>query len=174
MTRRKPRKISPGSSEPHDDWPQNPPPGFCTPPYYACYNPTMTFGNGMPATQNLPPHSFGNIMYNPFTGAPLFNNMLPQFSTFPDQPSQSAFFNGNADVGFPGQMASQFPASPLPGPSFSVPENDFMNQNFFAGNFQGFQSGMPADGAPNLQNQKPTMSLTDFLNAPLDAKWSYT
>ncbi|KAJ1302803.1 hypothetical protein OPQ81_003109 [Rhizoctonia solani] len=144
-------------------FPQTFPAGFCA-PYFTCINPAMVFGAGITAGHNIP-HSFGNMMYNPFTGAPLFSNMLTQFPAFPNQPS------------FLGQTNSQIPAPSMQGPSLNVPGNASMDQNSFAGNFQWFQSDMSADGAINIQKPGPPdtpMSMIDFLNEPLDAGWTYT
>ncbi|CAE6442911.1 hypothetical protein ACGC1H_007596 [Rhizoctonia solani] len=154
------------------------PTGFCA-PYFTYMNPAMAFATGMTGTHNLPSHSFGNIMYNPFTGAPLFNNVPPQFSAFPGQPSQPALFNGNMDAGHFTQMFSQAPAPAVPSPGMNVLGTTTLDQIIPAGNlqgnFQGFQLGMPLDGATNPQSlSEPTMSLTDFLNEPLDAAWMYT
>ncbi|CAE6415691.1 unnamed protein product [Rhizoctonia solani] len=149
------------------------PPGFCA-PYFTYMNPAMAFATGMTGTYNLPSHSFGNMIFNPFTGAPLFNNVPPQFSAFPGQPSQPALFNGNMDVGHFAPMFPQVPAPALPGPSMNFPGATTMDQSVSAGDFQGFQQGIPLNGATNPQNlPEPTMSLTDFLNEPLDAAWIY-
>ncbi|CUA72903.1 hypothetical protein RSOLAG22IIIB_05093 [Rhizoctonia solani] len=154
-------------------FPQTFPAGLCA-PYFTYTNPAMAFDTGMTETQNLPPHSFGQMLYNPFTGAPLFNNAPPPFSAFPGQPNQPVPFNGNTDVGHFGQMFSRFLAPALSGPSMNVPGTAPMDQNIFSGNFQGFQPGMPSGGAMNPQNPpEPTLSLLDFLNEPLDARWTY-
>ncbi|CAE6481844.1 unnamed protein product [Rhizoctonia solani] len=154
--------------------PQGFPAGFCAPPYFTYLNPAMAFDAGMTGAHNLPSHSFGNMMYNPFTGAPLFNNILPQFSAFPNQPGQPMLFDGTGSTNFFGQMDHQVSAPFMPGPSLNVPANASVDQNYFAGNFQGFQPGVPVDGAMNLQDPpEPMMSMTDFLNEPLDAGWTY-
>ncbi|CAE6472695.1 unnamed protein product [Rhizoctonia solani] len=145
------------------------PAGFCTSPYFAYINPAMTFDGSiaMATAPNLPPQSFGNIMYNPFTGAPLYNNVPAYFSNFSNQPSQPILFNGRADTGFLRQMLSQIPT---PGNAIIPP----MDQASFFGNPQNYPAGMPANvGMGSQAPPEPIMSMTDFLNEPLEAGWTY-
>ncbi|CAE6447633.1 unnamed protein product [Rhizoctonia solani] len=154
--------------------------GFCAPPYFAYLNPPMSFGGGMtmdPAP-NLPQQSFGNIMYNPFTGAPLFGNTPTQFPDFPYQTSQSMPFNGIEEAGFLGQMLSQSHIASVSNPVLNAPGNVIvspMDQTSFFGDPQNCPTGMPVGlGMTSQTLPESMMSMSDLLNQPLDAGWTHS
>ncbi|QRW22328.1 Gar1/Naf1 RNA-binding region protein [Rhizoctonia solani] len=155
------------------------PAGFHNSPYIAYIHPSMAFGNGMTmaAAPHLSSQPFGNMMYNPFTGAPLFNNPLMHSPNLQIQPHQSMLFNGGSDPGFPGQMLPQVPVLPSLGSDLNAPGNAIvpsMDQASFFGNPQNYPSGMPIDaGAVSQTPLEPMVSILDFLNEPLSAGWTY-